>query len=91
MNWKYHRIKEAKCSKWICDNHWVTKFDEQPRYTIGIFGKKVGEYDCASPEAAKARAAGFIGRELCRRANEAVLNDPVIRRNLENQWDTRPQ
>ena len=38
MKWKYTRIKSSKCSKWVCGDNWVVKYDGNKYCNIGING-----------------------------------------------------
>lgn len=60
MKWKYTRIKSAKCSKWVCGDNWVTKYDEEKFCHVGINGKPNRALMIESPIEARKSVESFL-------------------------------
>ena len=60
MKWTYTRIKDAKCSKWVSGDNWVSKYDDEMFCAVGINGKRNHAWMIKSPKAARKAVESFL-------------------------------
>ena len=82
--WKYTRHSRARASKWVWQNHWVTKFDDQQFCSIGINGGRAVGWKVDSPKAAREAVECALGEP----PNGCKLSDGTGRSG-RGEWSGR--
>ena len=75
MKWKYTRIKSSKCSKWVCVDNWVTKYDDEKFCHVGINGKPNRAWMIESPIEARKSVESFLANDQAHATGTNTQND----------------